>query len=87
MTKSCELRYKGMQAMASKFLNMLKNHDWILADGATGTNLFKMGLEAGDAPEFWKETQPERIVKLYCRTVEADSDLSLLIASDRKRRG
>ncbi|MGO4841204.1 methionine synthase, partial [Rhizobiaceae sp. 2RAB30] len=27
----------------------------LLADGATGTNLFAMGLEAGEAPELWNE--------------------------------
>ena len=31
---------------------MLNNKEWILADGATGTNLFNMGLSSGDAPEF-----------------------------------
>ena len=47
--------------MASKFLNMLKNRDWISADGANGTYLFEMGLEAGDAPELWNETQPGKV--------------------------
>ena len=27
----------------------------LLADGATGTNLFAMGLESGEAPELWNE--------------------------------
>ncbi len=34
----------------------------LLADGATGTNLFGMGLESGEAPELWNETAPEKIV-------------------------
>lgn len=63
--------------MASKFLNMLRNRDWILADGATGTNLFAMGLEAGDAPELWNETRPGKIDKLYRQTIEAGSDIFL----------
>ena len=50
--------------MASKFLNMLKNRDWILTDGATGTNLFAMRLEAGDAPELWNETQPGKVEEM-----------------------
>ena len=29
---------------------LLEKRDWILADGATGTNLFNMGLPSGDAP-------------------------------------
>ena len=35
--------------MTNAFLNMLDTRDWILADGATGTNLFNMGLSSGDA--------------------------------------
>ena len=63
--------------MTSKFLNMLKRRDWILADGATATNLFAMGLEAGDAPELWNETYPEKIDKLYRQVIGAGSDLFL----------
>ncbi|MGB7432752.1 MAG: methionine synthase, partial [Ahrensia sp.] len=33
----------------------------LLADGATGTNLFAMGLESGDAPELWNTDAPEKI--------------------------
>ena len=29
---------------------LLGTRDWLMADGATGTNLFNMGLEAGEAP-------------------------------------
>ena len=50
--------------MTNAFLNMLDTRDWILADGATGTNLFNMGLSSGDAPELWNETQPDNIRKL-----------------------
>ncbi|MEL6922257.1 MAG: methionine synthase, partial [Pseudomonadota bacterium] len=31
----------------------------LLADGATGTNLFAMGLDSGDAPELWNTDAPE----------------------------
>ena len=30
---------------------LLRERDWLLADGATGTNLFEMGLTSGEAPE------------------------------------
>jgi len=43
---------------------MLAERDWILADGATGTNLFNMGLEGGDAPELWNATAPDTITKI-----------------------
>lgn len=49
----------------------------LLADGATGTNLFAMGLEAGEAPELWNEDQPEKIVKLHQDFVDAGADVIL----------
>ena len=63
--------------MTNAFLNMLDTRDWILADGATGTNLFNMGLSSGDAPELWNETHPDNIRKLYQMAVDAGSDLFL----------
>ena len=56
---------------------MLDEKGWILADGATGTNLFNMGLEAGEAPEMWNEWHPDRIATLYQGAVDAGSDLFL----------
>lgn len=49
----------------------------LLADGATGTNLFAQGLEAGEPPELWNETQPEKIVKLHQDFVDAGADIIL----------
>ena len=49
----------------------------LLADGATGTNLFAQGLEAGEAPELWNEAQPEKIVKLHQDFVDAGADIIL----------
>ncbi|MEX3009950.1 betaine--homocysteine S-methyltransferase [Hoeflea sp. TYP-13] len=49
----------------------------LLADGATGTNLFALGLEAGEAPELWNETAPEKIVKLHQDFVDAGADIIL----------
>jgi len=56
---------------------MLNNKEWILADGATGTNLFNMGLSSGDAPELWNKSAPKKIKKLYKDSVDAGSDLFL----------
>ena len=63
--------------MSEILQTMPKDQPWVLADGATGTNLFEMGLEAGDAPELWNETKPENIKNLYRQSVEAGSDLFL----------
>ncbi len=49
----------------------------LLADGATGTNLFAMGLEAGEAPEIWNETHPDRIAALHQGFVDAGADIIL----------
>ncbi|MBV2361137.1 betaine--homocysteine S-methyltransferase [Thalassococcus sp. CAU 1522] len=63
--------------MTDALTRMLADRDWVLADGATGTNLFNMGLTSGDAPEFWNETAPDKIRALYRGAVEAGSDLFL----------
>jgi 5-methyltetrahydrofolate--homocysteine methyltransferase len=61
----------------SPLQRMLAKRDWILADGATGTNLFNMGLSSGDAPELWNDTAPDKIKALYKGSVDAGSDLFL----------
>ena len=63
--------------MANALTKLLETHDWLLADGATGTNLFNLGLEAGDAPEMWNIDKPENIRTLYKGAVDAGSDLFL----------
>jgi 5-methyltetrahydrofolate--homocysteine methyltransferase len=49
----------------------------LLADGATGTNLFEMGLVSGEAPELWIERHPDRVMALHRSFVEAGSDIIL----------
>ena len=56
---------------------LLAERGYLLADGATGTNLFAMGLEAGEAPELWNETAPGKITKLHRDFVEAGADIIL----------
>ncbi len=63
--------------MSEKLLQLLDRQGWVLADGATGTNLFNMGLQSGDPPEFWNVDKPELIEKLYRGAVDAGSDLFL----------
>ncbi len=62
-----------MDALSS----LLTTRDWLLADGATGTELFNMGLQSGDAPELWNADHPDRIKRLYLGPVEAGCDLFL----------
>ncbi len=64
--------------MAQDLLSrLLATQDWLLADGATGTNLFNMGLSSGEPPEFWNIEQPDNIRSLYRNAVQAGSDLFL----------
>ena len=57
--------------------DLLAEKGVLLADGATGTNLFAMGLAAGEAPELWNEDQPDRIDKLHQDFVDAGADIIL----------
>ncbi|TNC50475.1 betaine--homocysteine S-methyltransferase [Rubellimicrobium rubrum] len=63
--------------MTDALSRLLETRDWLLADGATGTNLFNMGLTAGEAPELWNDEHPDRIRLLYQSAVDAGSDLFL----------
>ncbi len=63
--------------MTNALSTLLDTADAILADGATGTNLFNMGLQSGDAPELWNVEAPDKIRALYRGSVEAGSDLFL----------
>ncbi len=49
----------------------------LLADGATGTNLFAAGLGPGDPPEAWNLDHPDRITALYRSFTDAGSDIVL----------
>ncbi|WP_050603458.1 betaine--homocysteine S-methyltransferase [Ruegeria sp. 6PALISEP08] len=63
--------------MTNALSKLMDTNDAILADGATGTNLFNMGLQSGDAPELWNVDAPEKIKALYQGSVDAGSDLFL----------
>ncbi len=59
----------------SKLSEMLKEKPFLLADGATGTNLFEMGLTSGMAPEIWNLELKENILALHSSFIDAGSDL------------
>ena len=58
----------------------------LLADGATGTNLFAMGLTSGDLPELWNAEHPDRIESLHRAFVDAGSDIILTNSFGANRR-
>ncbi len=59
------------------FLERLGEGKTLVADGATGTNLQKLGLPAGVHPEDWVLDKPEKILMLEQAFVEAGSDIIL----------
>ncbi|MBN2905985.1 MAG: betaine--homocysteine S-methyltransferase [Rhodobacteraceae bacterium] len=63
--------------MTDALSRMLATRDWLMADGATGTNLFNMGLSSGEAPELWNVDQPDKIRALYRGAIDAGSDIFL----------
>ena len=68
------------------FTEALSSRPWLLADGATGTNYFQMGLESGDAPEMWNLEHPERVRSLHRRFIEAGADIVLTNSFGGNRR-
>jgi methionine synthase I (cobalamin-dependent) len=61
----------------NRFEKLLQEKTTLLADGATGTNFFAMGLQSGDAPELWNVDYPERVAIHYRSFIDAGSDLVL----------
>ncbi|MCK8462386.1 betaine--homocysteine S-methyltransferase [Aliiroseovarius sp. S1339] len=63
--------------MTDALTQLMTERDWLMADGATGTTLFNMGLTSGDAPELWNVDKPDNIRALYKGAVDAGSDIFL----------
>ncbi len=59
----------------SKLTQLLEKKQFLLADGATGTNLFDQGLEAGMAPDVWNIELPSKITALHKSFLDAGSDI------------
>ena len=59
------------------FRDLLERKGWLLADGATGTNLFMKGLESGYPPELWNAEKPDVIRWLHQGFIDAGCDLIL----------
>ena len=70
-------KYIGIFTLENPLSTLLAEKGVLLADGATGTTLFDMGLTSGQSPEFWNDTAPEKITKLHQDFVDAGSDIIL----------
>jgi len=56
---------------------LLQTQPYVLADGATGTTLMRMGLSHGNPPEEWNIIHPDRIRKMHRDFIEAGSQIIL----------
>jgi 5-methyltetrahydrofolate--homocysteine methyltransferase len=63
--------------MTNRFMARLAGGEVLVADGATGTNLQKAGLQPGAAPEDWVFDQPDKLLALHGAWVAAGSDIIL----------
>ncbi|WP_116131984.1 betaine--homocysteine S-methyltransferase [Tropicimonas sp. IMCC34043] len=63
--------------MTDALSRLLVDRGWLMADGATGTSLFNMGLRQGDAPELWNADCPDLIRTLHRNAIAAGSDIIL----------
>ena len=63
--------------MSDLLQKMLSERPWLLADGATGTNFFTVGLPTGHAPELWNLDEPDKVRDQYRSFVDAGSDIFL----------
>src|SRR6478752_3418291 len=63
--------------MRAGLAELLAARGVLLADGATGTNYFAAGLDAGEAPELWNVDHPDRVQDLHRRFVDAGADIVL----------
>ena len=61
----------------NKFLERLNSGEILVADGATGSNLQRMGLKPGKPPEDLIIDDPDILLKLASSFVEAGSDIIL----------
>lgn len=61
----------------NKFLERLNSGEILVSDGATGSNLQKMGLRPGQSPEDLIIDNPDILLKLESSFVEAGSDIIL----------
>ena len=56
---------------------LISEKGYLIADGATGTNFFSMGLESGYPPELWNIEAPQNVAKNHTKFIKAGSDIIL----------
>ena len=52
----------GISPVSNPINDLIRKKGWCVADGATGSNFFGRGLEAGYPPELWCVERPEEVL-------------------------
>ena len=63
--------------MFNPITGIIAKKGWCVADGATGSNFFGRGLEAGYPPDLWCVEKPEEVLWLHGAFLEAGADIIL----------
>jgi len=63
--------------MLNTITDIIAKKGWCVADGATGSNFFGRGLEAGYPPDLWCVEKPEEVLWLHGAFLEAGADIIL----------
>lgn len=63
--------------MTDLLTRLLAEKPVLLADGATGTTYFELGLFAGEAPESWLRDEPGKVKAVHKAFVDAGADIIL----------
>ena len=63
--------------VTQSFLSRIKNNNFLVADGATGTNLIARGLSGGMTAESWVIEQPMNIIQLHKDFINSGADIIL----------
>jgi 5-methyltetrahydrofolate--homocysteine methyltransferase len=58
-------------------LSKISNHETLVADGATGTNLIARGLPSGQTPEAWVMEKPDQVIQLHHEFIQAGANIIL----------
>jgi 5-methyltetrahydrofolate--homocysteine methyltransferase len=63
--------------MRTTLQELLASEGPIIADGAMGTMLFRLGLPQGEAPEFWNAENVDAVRQVYREYIEAGAQIIL----------